>query len=73
MSPPASSRARGPRLRQGVGRLIRSGSDWGVVVVCDARLHSARYGRGVVAALGMPAQVGSVAGAVGWLEARHGE
>ena len=61
------------RLRQGVGRLIRSGTDWGVVVVCDARLHSARYGRGVVAALGMPAQVGSVAGAVGWLEARHGE
>lgn len=60
------------RLRQGVGRLIRSTADWGVVVVCDPRLHTARYGRSVLAALGMPAQVGSVTAACGWLEGRRG-
>ena len=32
-------------LKQGVGRLIRDTSDSGVVVVCDPRLSSRRYGR----------------------------
>jgi ATP-dependent DNA helicase DinG len=55
------------RMRQGAGRLIRAAGDRGVVVVCDSRMHSARYGRDVVASLGMPAQVPSVADAVAWL------
>jgi ATP-dependent DNA helicase DinG len=32
-------------LKQGVGRLIRDQSDWGVVVVCDPRISSKSYGR----------------------------
>lgn len=32
-------------LKQGVGRLIRDGSDRGVVVVCDIRLKTKFYGR----------------------------
>ncbi len=32
-------------LRQGAGRLIRSNSDFGVLVLCDPRLLSARYGK----------------------------
>lgn len=32
-------------LKQGVGRLIRSEQDRGVVVLCDPRLHSRSYGR----------------------------
>ncbi len=33
------------RLRQGVGRLIRSSTDRGVVVILDRRLSGSRYGR----------------------------
>jgi len=32
-------------LRQGAGRLIRSTSDKGVLMVCDARLRRTHYGR----------------------------
>jgi ATP-dependent DNA helicase DinG len=32
-------------LKQGAGRLIRSQSDWGVLVVCDRRLISKPYGK----------------------------
>jgi ATP-dependent DNA helicase DinG len=39
------------RLAQGAGRLIRSGSDRGVVAVLDARLATARYGRYLRASL----------------------
>ncbi|HSR24402.1 MAG TPA: helicase C-terminal domain-containing protein, partial [Candidatus Eisenbacteria bacterium] len=31
------------RLAQGAGRLIRSGTDRGIVAVLDSRLHTARY------------------------------
>ncbi|NKB75605.1 MAG: ATP-dependent DNA helicase [Gammaproteobacteria bacterium] len=31
-------------LKQGVGRLIRSESDYGVLVVCDSRMTTKRYG-----------------------------
>lgn len=55
------------QLRQGVGRLIRSSGDRGVVVLCDSRLTSARYGREVVAALGLPVRAASVAEAMAWL------
>jgi ATP-dependent DNA helicase DinG len=38
-------------LKQGVGRLIRSEDDFGVVVICDPRLLSRSYGRTLLAAL----------------------
>jgi DNA polymerase-3 subunit epsilon/ATP-dependent DNA helicase DinG len=39
------------RLRQGFGRLIRSGTDRGVVVIADSRLHSRDYARRFLEAL----------------------
>ncbi|HEU4563383.1 MAG TPA: helicase C-terminal domain-containing protein [Gemmatimonadaceae bacterium] len=39
------------RLKQGFGRLIRSGTDRGVVVLCDPRVLTKGYGRRVLAAL----------------------
>jgi ATP-dependent DNA helicase DinG len=38
-------------LKQGVGRLVRSEDDRGVVVLCDSRLTSRGYGRQLLAAL----------------------
>ncbi|MBC7916840.1 MAG: ATP-dependent DNA helicase [Rhodoferax sp.] len=38
-------------LKQGVGRLLRRETDRGVLVICDARLASKSYGRGILAAL----------------------
>lgn len=38
-------------LRQGVGRLIRDAADRGVVVLCDNRLNSKAYGRGMLDSL----------------------
>jgi ATP-dependent DNA helicase DinG len=38
-------------LKQGVGRLIRSETDHGVVVICDPRLVSRGYGRSMLACL----------------------
>ena len=42
------------RLRQGVGRLIRTESDRGVVVLLDGRLHSKPYGMTFLKALPVP-------------------
>jgi Rad3-related DNA helicase/DNA polymerase III epsilon subunit-like protein len=39
------------RLRQGFGRLIRSASDRGAVVLCDPRLRTRQYGMGFLSAL----------------------
>jgi ATP-dependent DNA helicase DinG len=38
-------------LKQGAGRLIRSESDRGILVVCDSRLVSMSYGRRLVRGL----------------------
>jgi ATP-dependent DNA helicase DinG len=38
-------------LKQGAGRLIRSESDFGALVVCDTRLGAMGYGRRLLAAL----------------------
>lgn len=38
-------------LKQGVGRLIRSESDYGVVAICDRRLVDRAYGRTLLGAL----------------------
>ncbi|MEJ7809435.1 MAG: helicase C-terminal domain-containing protein [Gemmatimonadaceae bacterium] len=39
------------RLKQGFGRLIRTATDRGVVVLCDPRVATKGYGRGMLAAL----------------------
>ena len=39
------------RLKQGFGRLIRTGTDRGVVVIGDPRIVTKRYGRGLLEAL----------------------
>jgi ATP-dependent DNA helicase DinG len=39
------------RLKQGFGRLIRTGTDQGVVVLCDPRVVAKSYGRGLLAGL----------------------
>src|SRR5207249_221207 len=41
------------RLKQGFGRLIRSGTDRGVVVIADPRIVTKAYGRGLLE--GLPA------------------
>lgn len=35
-------------LKQGVGRLIRTAADWGVMAILDPRLRTSRYGRQMV-------------------------
>jgi ATP-dependent DNA helicase DinG len=39
------------RLKQGFGRLIRTSTDRGVVVIADPRIVTKRYGRGMLDAL----------------------
>ena len=39
------------RLKQGFGRLVRTGTDRGVVVLCDSRVVTKGYGRGLLEAL----------------------
>ena len=39
------------KFKQGFGRLIRSSTDEGIVVVLDPRIHQRQYGRAFVAAL----------------------
>jgi ATP-dependent DNA helicase DinG len=39
------------RLKQGFGRLIRTGTDHGAVVLCDPRVVTKSYGRGLLAGL----------------------
>jgi ATP-dependent DNA helicase DinG len=39
------------RLKQGFGRLIRTSTDRGVVVIADSRIVTKRYGRGLLDAL----------------------
>jgi ATP-dependent DNA helicase DinG len=38
-------------LKQGVGRLIRDHTDYGVVVICDPRVQNRNYGRRFIASL----------------------
>jgi ATP-dependent DNA helicase DinG len=45
------------RLRQGIGRLIRSRTDRGAALVCDARLTQSRYGRAFLDSLPVPVTV----------------
>jgi ATP-dependent DNA helicase DinG len=54
-------------LKQGAGRLIRSESDQGLLVICDSRLSSMPYGRRLIAALPPMGRIDSAAEARQWL------
>ncbi|MEZ0203266.1 ATP-dependent DNA helicase [Ideonella sp.] len=54
-------------LKQGAGRLIRTETDKGLLVVCDVRLLQARYGARLLRALPPMAELTSGEQALGWL------
>ena len=54
-------------LKQGAGRLIRSESDRGLLVLCDARLRSMAYGKRLLAALPPMSRVESEDEALAWV------
>jgi ATP-dependent DNA helicase DinG len=61
-------------LKQGAGRLVRSETDHGLLVVCDPRMARMPYGRRLIAALPPMARVDDESDALGWLAelaARH--
>ena len=60
-------------LKQGAGRLIRSESDRGLLVVCDPRMAGMNYGKRLRQALPPMASVSSEAEALAWLEQLSGE
>ncbi len=57
-------------LRQGLGRLIRSSTDRGVMALLDSRLYQKRYGRDVVANL-PPARIVDDLAEVRWFFEEH--
>lgn len=59
-------------LKQGVGRLIRSENDHGLLVICDERLRSRGYGRQILASLPPFRPIDSMAEALQTLEDRPG-
>ena len=60
-------------LKQGAGRLIRSESDTGLLVICDPRMASMGYGRRLFSALPPMQRLASEAEAVEWLASIAGE
>jgi ATP-dependent DNA helicase DinG len=54
-------------LKQGAGRLIRTETDRGLLVLCDPRLRSMAYGRRLLAALPPMGVVSDEAEAMEWL------
>ncbi len=54
-------------LKQGAGRLIRSETDRGLLVVCDPRMAAMGYGRRLFAALPPMGRIASEEEALGWL------
>jgi ATP-dependent DNA helicase DinG len=54
-------------LKQGAGRLVRSESDRGLLVVCDPRMARMPYGRRLLAALPPMRRVDDEAEALDWL------
>ena len=62
-------------LKQGAGRLIRTESDRGLLVVCDPRMRQMGYGRRLRAALPPMGWLDDEAEALAWLHelaAAHG-
>lgn len=60
-------------LKQGAGRLIRSETDRGLLVVCDPRMAGMNYGRRLREALPPMTRVATEAEALAWLESLAGE
>lgn len=56
-------------LKQGAGRLIRTETDRGALVVCDVRLATMGYGRRLLAALPPMRRLASAAEFAAWLDA----
>jgi ATP-dependent DNA helicase DinG len=54
-------------LKQGAGRLIRSETDRGLLVVCDPRMRQMPYGARLRAALPPMSELSSQAQALDWL------
>ncbi|HET9821967.1 MAG TPA: ATP-dependent DNA helicase [Burkholderiaceae bacterium] len=54
-------------LKQGAGRLVRSESDRGLLVICDPRLARMPYGRRLIAALPPMTRVDRLEDALAWL------
>ena len=54
-------------LKQGAGRLIRSESDRGLLVLCDPRVAQMRYGRRLLAALPPMRRLAEEEAALSWL------
>ncbi|MDR2340151.1 MAG: ATP-dependent DNA helicase [Deltaproteobacteria bacterium] len=44
-------------LKQGLGRLIRNKSDWGLLAILDSRLHHTSYGPSILTNVGFPAKI----------------
>jgi ATP-dependent DNA helicase DinG len=57
-------------LKQGAGRLIRSETDRGLLVICDARLRTRGYGRKLLRSLPPFEMLNDQHQALAWLEAR---
>jgi ATP-dependent DNA helicase DinG len=54
-------------LKQGAGRLVRSETDRGLLVVCDPRMVRMPYGRRLIAALPPMTRVEEESAALAWL------
>ena len=54
-------------LKQGAGRLIRSETDRGLLVLCDPRVAQMKYGRRLLAALPPMTRLADEAAALAWL------
>ncbi|WP_207225100.1 ATP-dependent DNA helicase [Rivibacter subsaxonicus] len=54
-------------LKQGAGRLIRSETDRGLLVICDPRLRASSYGKTLLAALPPMKRLGEPQEAIAWL------
>jgi ATP-dependent DNA helicase DinG len=54
-------------LKQGAGRLIRSETDMGLLVVCDPRLAGMNYGKRLLQALPPMGILGTEEEALAWL------
>ena len=54
-------------LKQGAGRLIRTETDRGLLVLCDPRLRQMRYGRRLLAALPPMGRIEDEESALLWL------
>jgi ATP-dependent DNA helicase DinG len=55
-------------LKQGAGRLVRSETDRGLLVICDPRVASMPYGRRLISALPPMTRLLDESGAIAWLQ-----